>query len=282
MLDEGGVFHVFATGTDGSLLEFYKTPNAAWAVFNCSQDQGINDIKISGRPFAVLDGGGVFHVFAAGTDGSLLEFYKTPNAAWAVFNCSQDQGVNDTKISGLPFAVLDGGGNFHVFAMGNDAGAAGSFLEFYKTPNAAWAVFNHSQDQGINGIKISSPFAVLDGGGNFHVFGVGADGSFLEFYKTPNAPWAVFNHSQDQGINGIKMGGLPFALLDGGGNFHVFAQGAEGIGIEGSFLEFYKAPNAAWVVFNHSQDQGINGITISGLPFALLDAGGNFHMFSRE
>jgi hypothetical protein len=35
-------------------------------------------------------------------------------------------------------------------------------------------------------------------------------------------------------------------------------------------------------VFDHATDQGIKGTKIAGTPFAVVDVGGNFHVFARE
>jgi hypothetical protein len=163
VFDSAGSAHVFARGTDGSLLEFFKEPNpAAWQVINHSND--VKGVLIAGDPFAVFDSGGSAHVFARGTDGSLLEFFKEPNpAVWQVINHSND--VGGVLITGNPFAVFDSGGSAHVFARG----AGGILLEFFKEPNpAAWLAYNHSNDVGA--LIEGDPFAVFDSGGSAHVF----------------------------------------------------------------------------------------------------------------
>jgi hypothetical protein len=139
-------------------------------------------------------------------------------------------------------------------------------------------VFNHSQDGGINGTKIvASPFALSGTGNSIHVFVAGLDGAFLEFYKDSSTAWAVFNHSQDAGINGTKIAASPFALSGTGNSIHVFVSGDGGF-----FLEFDKDPNNAWAVFNHSQDAGINGMKVSDGQSAYMDADFSIHVFAAK
>jgi hypothetical protein len=268
------VVHVFAAGVDGSLLEFYATPGPRWEVLNHSRDSGIAGTLIGSSPFALAGRDDSIHLFAAGTDGSLLEFHAAAGKPWTVHNRTQDAGTGAPKIAGSPFALLDPDGCVHVFA----AGTEGSLLEFYAAPGSAGEVFNRSRGPGIKDTKIAgSPFALMGKGNSVHIFAAGTDGSLLEFHAAAGIPWTVHNHSRDVGTGASKIAGSPFALMDLEGCVHVFARG-----IDDSLLEFYAAPGANWEVFDRARDLGINGIRIAGSPFALTGESDSVRVFAAS
>jgi catechol 2,3-dioxygenase-like lactoylglutathione lyase family enzyme len=138
---DADALHVFATGIDGSLVEFVRDPRASrWTSYNLSNIVGAGGVKIAGTPSAWISATGALHVFATSHDGALLEFYAQTAGAWVVYNQSNAARAHGTTIAGPPTIWVNNfGGDVHAFVHLND----GELLEFYKMPNPAqWATSN--------------------------------------------------------------------------------------------------------------------------------------------
>ena len=246
----------------GDMVEFYKLPNPApWRVFDHTLDVG--GATIGGPPAIYSEGPGTaLHVFAAGGNGHMLEFYKDAGP-WKVFDHTPEVGGDTIAAAGLAIYSEGPGTALHVFAAGGNA----NLLEFYKDAGP-WKVFDHTADTGAT---IGGPPAIYSEGPGtaLHVFAAGGNGHMLEFYKDAG-PWKVFDHTPEVGGDTIAAAGLAIYSEGPGTALHVFAAGGNA-----NLLEFYKDAGP-WKVFDHTAD---TGATIGGPP--AIYSGGPRHRVAR-
>jgi hypothetical protein len=143
----------------GDLLEFYKEPDPApWQVFD--HTPGLAGVTIGGTPAVYSEGPGTaLHLFAAGANGHLLEFYKEPDPGpWQEFDLTLE--LAGVTIECPPAVYSEGPGTaLHLFAPGSN----GHLLEFYKEPDPApWQEFDHTP--GLAGVTIGGTPAVYSEG----------------------------------------------------------------------------------------------------------------------
>jgi hypothetical protein len=278
ILTPSGTEHVFVTG-NGHLLDFAKNPGAPWTLTDVSVAVGLGSSSTfspSGH-VAVVQIGSDIHVYAFATD--LEEYYLPAGGSWVFTDVSTAVG-GGLQLEGSSLAATNTGSAAQVYV----ASSNGHVLNFqgssFTASGGHWQVFDQTANSGgsvrFAGLPYVSASPVVNSTGVYLFIDGGPNGvADLEQMLEINGQWQTSDLSQTA-TNGTSLGlvSQPFALLDAS-NIHVYVPGSGG-----HLLEFFKQPNANWVVTDVSS---VTGPTLLGIgTTAFRDAGtGEFQVFAN-
>jgi len=153
-----GRIHVFAVGTDNNLwLLSQVAPNSGWTGWTRTHD--VVPAGLSGRPFAMLDRQGLFHVFCHGLDRQVWHTRQvTPNGPLQGWEGLGGNSPND------PSATFNADGRLEAFIHQNDNAAAHRWIN----PTGWWPPFGNWESRGGN--LVGAPALARNADGRLEVF----------------------------------------------------------------------------------------------------------------
>ena len=232
----GGVLNAFVEGLNGHLLQYVETPTGSWTVYDITQTASGNE-TVAGTPAVYVNSGGVVNVFVEGTNGHLLQYYKTPTGPWQVYDLTLAAGGTET-VAGTPAVYVNGGGVVNVFVDGTN----GHLLQYINT--GSWQVYDLTQAAGGTQDVAGTPAIYVNGGG-FNLFVTGTDGHLLQFANTGS--WQVWDLTDASGGT-ETVTGTPAVYVIGGG-FNLFVEGTND-----DLLQF--ANTGSWQVWDLTKNAG--------------------------
>jgi uncharacterized membrane protein len=276
ILTPNGTEHVFVTD-NSHLLDFVKAPGASWTLVDVSVAVGLGSSTAFSPvgSVAVLQMGSDLHVYAF-ANSDLEEYFLPSGGAWVFTDVSSLTG--GTQIASAPGVLNIGAAEVYV------AGTNGHLLNFQGTNFTAgggtWQVFDQTANSGgsvrLAGLPYVAPYPIVYGN-SVQVFIDGGPSGVadLDSLVEVSGQWQTFDLSSISS-NGQALGlvSQPFTLLDGS-NVHVYVPGSGG-----RLLEFFKSPNANWVVTDITAATGKSPLGIGATAFRDANRG-EFHVFEN-
>lgn len=244
------------SGSTGQPLLTYWNVGGGWHMTNISAYYGLPNINSD--PTAITVSPNVV-VFAQGSNGDLLEFYKAPNpSGWTAY----DLGL---AISGNPF-VLNSNGTIHVFARGNCSTSG-----FYVCDLMDFQIQNPGRSQTVNVVDVSTKL-----GRETQIIGdVSAtlNGTRVDVYARSSSTGGLIDFEYDSGWAAQQVTGTPLILgrslgMILGSSYHVYVRATNS-----HVLEEYSPDGVSWQAYDQAQTM----LPISNFTGVYLN--GKVHLF---
>jgi hypothetical protein len=257
-----------AATTPGDLFEYVSdhVGTHIWNAYDQSANSGGPAIT---SPAGTALFGTLVHVYAAGTNGDLMEFISdhANGRVWNAYNQTATSG-GPTIVSQPSTVVI--GADIHVDAEATN----GDLIEFVNDGAAGriWNAYDLTLFSG--GPTITSSPRAVDLGGIVHVYGQAPNGHLTEFVSDHVAGRVWNAYDQTANAGGTTIASSPEAAVLGG-LVHVYARATSGDLVE--FLSDH-ASGRVWNAYDLTGDSG--GPRVASAPSTNVTPSGVIQVFA--
>ncbi len=210
--------HVYATGSNGHLLEFVNDGlnGHPWNVYDLSMYAGGGG-PVTGTPGAVYDAAQqLIHVYVHSANGDMVEYVSdhANGNVWNAYDLTVWAG-GGSPVSGAPGAVYDGAqGLIHAYVQG----ANGDMVEYVSdhANGHVWNAYDLTVWAGGGAPIAATPDPIYYPAQDLiHIFVQGTNGDLLEYISDHQNGhiWNAYDQTQEAG-NGGPITGIPSAVID--------------------------------------------------------------------
>lgn len=186
--------HVFALGATGNLFVLPQTaPNGPWPAWRPCGDPTPGGLR--GRPFAMVDGGGLMHIFCRGADGQVWHLGQGSTGASLT---AWDRLGGGTLFD--PSASFDASGAIEVVVRQND----GAVARRRRTPEG-WAPRAGGWES-RGGDLSGGPALARNADGRLEVFARFSDNGVRHMWQSPRGDWSEWHPFGIDATGDISVG----------------------------------------------------------------------------